>query len=147
VSYLHPASGTAFVGDTGGIRISGRDYLLPPTPPPDIELDTWRASVDRIGAWKPERLFLTHFGSSDGVERHLDEFRRRLAQWSEWVRASLSRPGDDAAHAAEFVQAVGADVRQHLPAPEAERFEQGAGLTFCWYGLARYWRKREAGGA
>jgi hypothetical protein len=46
------------------------------------------------------------------------------------VRASLSRPGDDAAHAAEFVQAVGADVRQHLPAPEAERFEQGAGLTF-----------------
>jgi hypothetical protein len=38
-------------------------------------------------------------------------------------------------------------VRQHLPAPEAERFEQGAGLTFCWYGLARYWRKREAGGA
>jgi glyoxylase-like metal-dependent hydrolase (beta-lactamase superfamily II) len=147
VSYLHPATGTAFVGDTGGIRISGREYVLPPTPPPDIELDTWYASVDRIAAWRPARLFLTHFGASDAVDRHLDELRRRLAQWSEWVRASLSQPGDDAAHAAAFVQAVGADVRQQLPAAEAERFEQGAGLQFCWHGLARYWRKREDRGA
>ncbi len=146
VSYLHPGTGTAFVGDTGGIRISGRDYILPPTPPPDIELDTWYASVDRIAAWKPERLVLTHVGASDAVEDHLQEFRRRLAQWSEWVKASLARPGDDAAHAAEFVHAVGADVRRQLPPAEAERFEQGAGLRFCWYGLARYWRKRAAAG-
>jgi len=33
-------------------------------------------------------------------------------------------------------------VRRRLSADEALRFEQGAGLTFCWYGLARYWRKR-----
>jgi glyoxylase-like metal-dependent hydrolase (beta-lactamase superfamily II) len=147
VSYLHAATGTAFVGDTAGIRITGREYILPPTPPPDIELDTWYASVDRIAAWKPERLFLTHFGASDAVEAHLQEFRRRLAQWSEWVRASLSEPGDDAAHAAAFVEAVGADVRQRLSAADAQRFEQGAGLKFCWYGLARYWRKQaERGG-
>jgi len=143
VSYLHEGTGTAFVGDTGGIRISGRDYLFPPTPPPDIELDTWYASVDKILAWNPRRLFLTHFGASDAVGPHLVEFRQRLGQWSEWGRASLSEPGDDAVHAAEFVRAVGADVRRHLPAAEAERFEQGAGLKFCWYGLARYWRKRE----
>lgn len=146
VSYLHLATGTAFVGDTAGIRISGRDYILPPTPPPDIELDTWRASVDRLAAWKPERLFLTHFGASDAVEPHLQEFNRRLAQWSEWVRASLAQPGDDAAHAAAFVNAVGADVRQRLSAADAKRFEQGAGLRFCWYGLARYWRKRQERG-
>lgn len=146
VSYLHSATGTAFVGDTAGIRISGRDYLLPPTPPPDIELDTWRSSVDRIAAWKPERLFLTHFGASDAVEPHLQEFNRRLAEWSEWVRVSLSQPGDDAAHATAFVEAVGADLRRHLPAADARRFEQGAGLRFCWYGLARYWRKRQERG-
>jgi len=56
--------------------------------------------------------------------------------------ASLSEPGDDASRAAAFVRRVGEDVRRHLPADEAQRFEQGAGLTFCWYGLARYWRKR-----
>lgn len=143
VSYLHPSTGTAFVGDTAGIRISGRDYVFPPTPPPDIDLAPWHASLDQIAAWKPERLFLTHFGPSGVVEQHLEELRRRLAQWSDWVRASLSRPGDDDAHAAAFVKAVGADVRRHLPATEAARFEQGAGLRFCWYGLARFWRKRE----
>ncbi len=144
VSYLHCSTGTAFVGDTAGIRIRGRDYVFPPTPPPDIDLETWYASLDRIAGWKPERLFLTHFGASGVVSQHLEECRRRLPQWSDWVRASLSQPGDDAAHAAAFVQAVGADVRQYLPAAEAARFEQGAGLKFCWYGLARYWRKRAA---
>lgn len=142
VSYLHLPTGTAFVGDTAGIRISGRDYLFPPTPPPDIDLELWRTSLDLIAAWKAERLFLTHFGATETVESHLAEMRDRLAEWSDRVRASLSEPGDDASRAAAFVRGVGEEVRRHLPAEEALRFEQGAGLQFCWYGLARYWRKR-----
>ena len=142
VSYLHVPTGTAFVGDSAGILISGRDYLFPPTPPPDIDLELWGASLDRLAQWRPERLFLTHFGPAATVEPHLAEMRERLVEWSERVRASLSEPGDDASRAAAFVRRVGEDVRRHLPADEAQRFEQGAGLTFCWYGLARYWRKR-----
>ena len=145
VSYLHQGSGTAFVGDTAGIRISGRDYLFPPTPPPDIDLEVWHTSLDRLAAWKPARLFLTHFGPAATVEPHLAEMRRRLAEWSERVRASLDEPGDDAARAARFVERVGEDVRGRLSPEEALRFEQGAGLKFCWYGLARYWRKRGGG--
>ncbi len=142
VSYLHAPTGTAFVGDTAGIRISGRDYLFPPTPPPDIDLELWQSSLDRLAQWRAERLFLTHFGPAATVEPHLAEMRERLIEWSERVRASLSEPGDDASRAAEFVRRVGEEVRRHLPPDEALRFEQGAGLTFCWYGLARYWRKR-----
>ncbi|MBI2071909.1 MAG: MBL fold metallo-hydrolase [Gemmatimonadetes bacterium] len=142
VSYLHASTGTAFVGDTAGIRITGRDYLFPPTPPPDIDLELWRASLDRLAEWKADRLFLTHFGPAATVEPHLAEMRERLVEWSDRVRASLSEPGDDASRAAEFVRRVGEEVRRHLPADEALRFEQGAGLKFCWYGLARYWRKR-----
>jgi len=142
VSYLHTPTGTAFVGDTAGIRISGRDYLFPPTPPPDIDLESWRASLDRVAEWRAERLFLTHFGAGATVEPHLAEMRERLVEWSERVRASLSEPGDDASRAAAFVRQVGEEVRRRLSAEEALRFEQGAGLTFCWYGLARYWRKR-----
>ena len=142
VSYLHAPTGTAFVGDTAGIRISGRDYLFPPTPPPDIDLELWGASLDRLGQWRPARLFLTHFGPAATVDPHLAAMRELLAEWSARVRASLSDPGDDAARAEAFVRRVGADVRRHLPAEEALRFEQGAGLKFCWYGLARYWRTR-----
>lgn len=142
VSYLHTPSGTAFVGDTAGIRIGGRDYLFPPTPPPTIDLEQWDVSLDRIAAWRPERLFLTHFGVSQAVPSHLAEMRRRLGQWSEWVRRSLETGRPDEALAAEFTRVVGTELRGSLPDAEAQRFEQGATPPLCWYGLARYWRKR-----
>src|SRR5918996_5286312 len=45
VCYLHEDSGTAFVGDVGGVRIAGGP-TLPPTPPPDIDLEAWQVSLD-----------------------------------------------------------------------------------------------------
>ena len=59
VTYWEPESKTAFVGDTAGIRRTNRDYIMPPTPPPDIDLDAWRVSEDRILSWEPDTLFLT----------------------------------------------------------------------------------------
>src|SRR6187549_188433 len=59
VSYFLPAPRMAFVGDTAGIcRPSGR-VVLPPTPPPDIDLEAWRTSTDTILGWNPNTLFLT----------------------------------------------------------------------------------------
>mgnify|MGYP003347814920 CR=1 FL=1 len=47
VSFLDAETGTAFVGDVAGIRTGGT-YVRPPTPPPDIDVDAWFASVSRI---------------------------------------------------------------------------------------------------
>ena len=52
VSYLH--DGTAFVGDTGGVRIASSSLTVPPSPPPDIDVEAWHDSIERIAAWKPE---------------------------------------------------------------------------------------------
>jgi glyoxylase-like metal-dependent hydrolase (beta-lactamase superfamily II) len=143
VSYLHVASGTAFVGDVAGIRISGHDYIFPPTPPPDIDLELWSASLDRVARWQPARLLLTHFAMSGGVERHLAAMRERLTYWAEWVRARLGPGGNEDALAGAFTAAVGADVRRHFDEAAARRFEQAVGVRYCWAGLARYWRKRQ----
>ncbi len=142
VSYLHRSSGTAFVGDVAGIRISGHDYIFPPTPPPDIDLEQWFASLDRVAAWRPARLFLTHFGPSGGAAPHLAAMRERLAYWAEWVRDRLEPGGDEDALARAFTAAVGADVRRHFDEAAARRFDQAVGVRYCWPGLARYWRKR-----
>ncbi|HEX6586677.1 MAG TPA: MBL fold metallo-hydrolase [Solirubrobacterales bacterium] len=64
VSYLHTDSGRAFVGDTAAVRIPPSDFVLPPTPPPDIDLELWNRSIDRILEWEPTSLGLTHFGAS-----------------------------------------------------------------------------------
>ena len=38
VVYLDRSSGVAFAGDTAGIRRGPHPYMMPPTPPPDIDL-------------------------------------------------------------------------------------------------------------
>ncbi len=64
----------AYVGDTAGVRVSG-DYLIAPTPPPDIDIEAWQQSLDTIDAWQPVSLFLTHFGPVTPARAHLARFR------------------------------------------------------------------------
>jgi glyoxylase-like metal-dependent hydrolase (beta-lactamase superfamily II) len=77
VSYLHEPSATAFTGDVTGVRI-GDGPLLAPTPPPDIDLRAWRASLDAIEELAPSTLAITHFGAYREVPEHLGEMREEL---------------------------------------------------------------------
>jgi glyoxylase-like metal-dependent hydrolase (beta-lactamase superfamily II) len=74
VSYLDESTGVAYVGDTAGMRVAG-DYVLAPTPPPDIDLEAWAHSLDTIDAWSPDELFLTHFGPTTLVKAHTARLR------------------------------------------------------------------------
>lgn len=144
VSYFDTASGLAFIGDTAGIRIANGQTILPITPPPDIDLEAWAESWEQIQARRPERLFLTHFGPADRVSEHLTELRERLEEWSVAVRESLKDGQDDATCAAQFAQQVATKLMRHLPEHDAKRYVRGAAVELCWYGLARYWRKRSS---
>jgi len=146
VSYFDPATGLDFVGDTAGIRIGNRQTILPITPPPDIDLEAFSQSWQKIRAWGPEQIFLTHFGPAGRVLEHLEELRARLEEWSVAVRESLKQGQDDAERAAQFAEQVIANLRQHVSEREARGYVRGAAIDLCWYGLARYWRKRESAG-
>jgi glyoxylase-like metal-dependent hydrolase (beta-lactamase superfamily II) len=141
VSYLNETTGVAFVGDTGGIRVSG-DYLLAPTPPPDIDLAAWRQSLDAIDAWQPVSLFLTHFGAVGGARAHLARFRETLTWQAEAVRASLAAGNTDEERTRVFVEQLRRDVRKAMPEHEARATELAAPFDQLWQGLARYWSKQ-----
>ncbi len=141
VSYLDETTGTAYVGDTGGIRVSG-DYLLAPTPPPDIDLAAWRQSLDDIEAWQPVSLFLTHFGVVTGAKAHLSRFRDVLARQAEAVRESLAAGNTDEERTQVFVERLRRDIRKALPEHEARATELAAPFDQLWQGLARYWSKQ-----
>jgi glyoxylase-like metal-dependent hydrolase (beta-lactamase superfamily II) len=145
VSYLDTADGTAYVGDTAGVRVSG-DYVLAPTPPPDIDVELWRESLERIREWSPVRLFLTHFGESGPAAVHLARCGEALQRSAEAVRATLAEPGGDADRIATFVGGLREDIRRALPEHEARAAELAAPFDQLWLGLARYWRKREGEG-
>ena len=142
VSYLDTATGIAFVGDTAGIRIANQPCVLPVTPPPDIRLEQWSTSLEQIRAWRPDRLFVTHFGPATGVSDHLAEFQDRLQRWSQVVRESLQTDDDDAERARRFAQQVATELKTRMSEDEAAQYAQGMSPELCWYGLARYWRKR-----
>ena len=131
VSYLH--DGTAFVGDTGGVRIASSSLTIPPSPPPDIDVERWHASIDLIRAWKPQRLVQTHFGWSDDPEAQLDELSARLDDF-----AARAREQD----LDTFIAAVRAEIEEHADPELLEAYEQAAPPDQLYAGLERYWRKR-----
>ena len=123
---------TLYAGDAAGVRIQPAETVLPPTPPPDVDLEAWERTLREIERRRPEQLALIHFGVAADVERHLGELRERLATWAERVERGA---GED-----EFVAAAKAD----LPAADAESYDRAMPFWQSYAGLARYWEQRRA---
>ena len=132
VCYLH--DGTAFVGDVGGVRITRSSLAIPPTPPPDIDLDAWHESIERVRAWSPERLAVTHFGAYEDVDEQLDEVSRRLDDWAEWAREQ---------DAGAFMASVRREIEDGADPGLLATYTQAAAPDQLYAGLERYWRKQE----
>ena len=72
-----------FTGDTFGIVypdlpcVDG-PFIFPPTTPVQFEPDAWHASIDRLMGWRPERMYLTHFGMLERPARYSEDLHRRI---------------------------------------------------------------------
>jgi glyoxylase-like metal-dependent hydrolase (beta-lactamase superfamily II) len=133
VSFLH--EGTAFVGDVGGVRIEPGAPTLPPTPPPDIDVEAWHRSLELIREWKPQRLAITHFGLSETPEAQLQEVGDRLDLWAE----SAHHQDRDA-----WVRAVEDELRAVTTPETFDAFVQATRSDLSYAGLRRYWDKRDS---
>jgi glyoxylase-like metal-dependent hydrolase (beta-lactamase superfamily II) len=127
VCYLD-GNGTLYAGDAAGVRIQPSRFVLPPTPPPELDLEAWEGTLDQIAARSPERLALIHFGVAEDVDPHLAELRTRLAEWASRVR--------DGATEEEFAAAAAEDLGDDRPA-----YEQAMPFWQSYAGLKRYWDK------
>ncbi|MFL5900868.1 MAG: MBL fold metallo-hydrolase [Solirubrobacterales bacterium] len=137
VCYLHEKSGTAFVGDVAAVRIPPSDLIVPPTPPPDINIEAWLESIAIVESWRPERLALTHFGAVEDPIPHLEKVRERLREEADLAR-DLSEPEYEKHHREHILESVGPET--------AEELIQCVPPEYQWRGLNRYWTKRETQG-
>jgi glyoxylase-like metal-dependent hydrolase (beta-lactamase superfamily II) len=133
VCYLHEESGTAFVGDVAGVRIPPSELILPPTPPPDIDLERWIDSIETVEGWAPERLALTHFGAVEDPGPHLARMRERLHE-----EAGLARELSEQAYERRHRERVAANADPEV----AAELLQALPPQYQWRGLDRYWSKR-----
>ena len=123
---------TLYAGDAAGVRIQPSRSILPPTPPPDVDVEAWYRTFEQIERRAPERLALTHFGVAEDVGRHLAELRERLDTWSRRVERGASEE--------EFIAAA----KRDLPPEEADAYDRAMPFWQSYAGLKRYWDTRSA---
>lgn len=128
-----------FTGDVAGIRLPDCRPVVAPTPPPDIDVGDWLASLERIRRLRPARLQLTHFGTVFDADAHLDgvaaSLRASLARVAEGRSRGLDRDalvGDFAAWSRSSLAELGVDGR----VLEAYMAANPAGMAVD--GLTRY---------
>lgn len=125
--------GTALCGDAAGVRIAPSRLVLPPTPPPEVDLKAWDETLGELERRRPERLALIHFGVAADAARHIADLRDRLFRWGERVRR-----GDTES---DFVAAGRAEIAR---AGDPDEYEQAMPLWQSHAGLKRYWERRGA---
>jgi glyoxylase-like metal-dependent hydrolase (beta-lactamase superfamily II) len=133
VSYLH--EGTAFVGDVGGVRIVQGAPAVPPTPPPDIDVEAWHRSIELILSWEPQQLAITHFGLCEDPRAQFEEVGKRLDLWAETARVQEHEG---------WVATIEAEIRAATTPETYEAFTAATSLDQSYAGLRRYWDKRAA---
>jgi glyoxylase-like metal-dependent hydrolase (beta-lactamase superfamily II) len=122
--------GTLYAGDAAGVRIPPSPLVLPPTPPPEFDLEAWEATLDELERRAPPRHALIHFGVVSDPAPHLVELRRRLREWAAIVERGPSEE--------EFV----AQARRGVGEEELAAYEVAMPLWQSYAGLKRYWDKR-----
>ena len=122
-------NGTLLAGDAAGVRMPGASYVLPVSPPPDVDVEGWHATVAAIREREPERLALIHFGVHEDVAAHLDRLELELDRWAERVRDGMEQE--------DFVEAARADA-----GVDADLYDRVAPFWQSWFGMKRYWETR-----
>ena len=133
VSYLHEDTGDAFVGDVAGVRVPPFDHTIAPTPPPDIDVETWLDSLHTLASWNPQTLGLTHFGQVTNVTEHLHRMRCALVESAERARMKDEET---------FIARMEQELLEATDPATVEAYEQAAPPNQLYMGLERYWRKR-----
>lgn len=131
-----------FGGDIAGVRI-GNGPPIPPFVPPELHVESWLESIDKIRALKPANLYLPHFGKVEGsLPDHLDALAERVKRWSQWLRDKIRAGLDEQKLRAQFAEYENTDLLgAGASAQEAEGYE-AADPSYMAVGAAeRYWKK------
>ena len=130
-------TGPCTPADVAGVRI-GDGPIMPPTPPPDIDLGLWRTSIEMIEGWEPQALAITHFGTSHYT---LQSTSRTCANLSTWAWPMVTRSGRRGLRTArpglDQRPRRAAARRRVLPGHAARRALPGLALRLVAAGLKR----------
>ena len=143
LAYLEPDSGSLFAGDVAGIRLPGQSYVRPPTPPPEIDVEAWVRSIEKIRKIAPSTLHPTHFGRYEDVDRHLSELEQRLQAWLLFVEGRTNE-GASREEISEELRVKGDEemLAEGAAPEESGRYDLAGNYEMLTAGILRYVEKR-----
>ena len=131
-----------FAGDVAGVKIE-EGPVQPPCPPPDINIEDWTASIDKLLALQPATLYLTHYGAITEVVPHLQQLKEELRVWAEWMHPHWEAQADQQALVPQFAAFVeGRLSAAGLGKADIKVYEAANPAGMSVAGLMRYWQKR-----
>ncbi|MCG6964360.1 MAG: MBL fold metallo-hydrolase [Acidobacteria bacterium] len=129
-------------GDVGGIRMPGSSHVVPPTPPPDLDLEAWRGSLRRLAGLAPRRLLVTHFGIHDNIESHLRDLEARLTRWWGLAEEVLGSAGDVGSLEAALTELDDHDLAAaNAPSSVREQLRAACPMMLNAAGLVHAWSR------
>jgi len=132
-----------FTGDVAGVRIDG-GIVVPPCPPPDIQIEDWRESIQLLRAQRPREMYLTHFGKVQDIDSHLNQLEKRLLEWAGWMRPYFEKGATVEEVTPVFQEYVKRELKENgIEGEQLLRYEYANPSWMSVAGLLRYWRKNE----
>lgn len=127
-------------GDVAGIKIN-KGPVMPPCPPPDINVEDWVTSIAKIKKLKIKEMYLVHFGKVTEVDQHLDELQDILWDWANWMKPHFEQKTAPKVITPLFQEYVS----QQLAKAGVDKLGQSQyeGANPAWMsvaGLLRYWK-------
>lgn len=134
-----------FTGDVAGVSINNGP-VVPPCPPPDINIEAWKYSIEKIRSLNPRVLYLAHFGPVYRPLEHLAQLEVMLDDWKNWIKSRFDAqtpPGEVIPQFVEYTQ----NQLRHLGVSEKNisRYEKGNPSFMSVTGLLRYWKLKGEG--
>lgn len=130
-------------GDVAGVRI-GNGIVIPPCPPPDINIEDWQHSLRLIRSLPIKKLYLTHYGVFTDVDTHLSDLEKRLLDYANWILPYFEAQKSPQEITPLFQQYVREALLKNGIREEEQLllYENANPSWMSVSGLLRYWQKK-----
>ena len=131
-----------FGGDVAGVRLDGGPPI-PPFVPPELQVESWLESIDKMRTTKATRLYLPHFGLVEGnLVSHFDALSERVRRWANWFRDALRQGRNETELVPEFARYEAQDILDSGAASgRVADYERADPSFMAVTASIRYWQK------
>jgi glyoxylase-like metal-dependent hydrolase (beta-lactamase superfamily II) len=133
---------TLFTGDAAGVKIQD-GAVMPPCPPPDINIESWLASIHLMKQLPVKELVLTHFGKINDVQTHFQQLEEELSAWANWMKPYYEQQEKHGIIIPLFQDFVAKRLKTNgVTESDVAKYEKANPAFMSVAGLMRYWHKR-----